>query len=312
MKRLIYRLISSIVLVFVVSALTFLLMSLLPTDAARVILGTSATPASYEKLRAQLGLNEPLYLQYWNYITAAFHGNLGTSIFTGEPVEQSLLQRLPVTLSLLVPSIILCTIVGVALGIASSATKGVVRRAIDVLSLVGSSLPGFWLALVLVTVFAVAVPLFPATGYIPFAQDPGGWTSSLVLPVIALSVAGIAGIAKITRDGMLETLSQDYIRTLQAAGVSRTRIIFKHALRNASIPVSTVVGLVFIGSLSGSIFVENVFVLPGLGSLAVTATSQSDIPVIQGVALVFTLIVIVINILVDLSYIALNPKGRTR
>jgi len=312
MRILVTRLATSIVLLFVVSALTFLLMSLLPTDAARVILGTTATQEQYEALREQLGLNQPLIVQYGNYLARVFSGDFGTSIFTGEPVIRSIANRLPVTLSLLIPGIIVCAVAGMTFGYLSALSRGGLRRVLDVLVLVGGAVPGFWLALVMVSVFAVSLRWFPATGYVPFATSPGGWATALVLPVAALAIQGAAGVAKITRDRVLEAMDQDYVRTLRAAGIPRRTIYLRHILKNTGMQVATVVGLIFVGSLAGSVFLEQVFVLPGLGALAYSATNQNDLPVIQGVALTMTLIVIVVNICVDLSYLALNPKARTR
>jgi peptide/nickel transport system permease protein len=181
---------------------------------------------------------------------------------------------------------------------------------IDVVSLLGSALPNFWLALMLVSLFAVRFPVFPATGYTPFAQSPGQWAAGLVLPVIALSIGGVAMISKVTRDAMLSTLSLDYIRTLRASGVRPASIVWKHALRGCGLPVATAVGLSAIAFIPGSIFVENVFTLPGLGTTVTDATNQHDLPVVQGVAVTFTVLVIAVNLLVDVVYSLLNPKVR--
>jgi peptide/nickel transport system permease protein len=181
---------------------------------------------------------------------------------------------------------------------------------VDAIAMVGLAIPNFFLGLLLVTWFAVTLRVFPATGYVPFTQSPGEWLRSIVLPVITLAVPGIAVIAKQTRDAMLEVLDRPFIRTLRAAGVPGRSIIGKHALRNAAIPVVTVTGLIFIGSLSGTVLVETVFALPGLGGLAVQATSQHDIPLIQGVAVYFTIAVICVNLLVDLTYSWLDPRVR--
>lgn len=306
------RLAISVPLILLASIIIFVLESFVPGDAARAILGIGGTPEAYERLREQLHLNLPLWQQYWLYLQAALHGDLGSSIFTGEPVVQTLATRIPVTLALLVGATALCAIVGISLGVASAKIGGWVARVVDVVSLLGLALPNFWLALLLVAAFAVAIPIFPAIGYVPFAFSPSQWALSLALPVIALAIGGVAQVAKITRDGMSDALETDYIRTLRAAGVSEASLTWKHALRNSSIPVITVIGLCFIGALSGSIYVESVFVLPGLGSLVVEATGNHDVPVIQGVTLAFTAIVIVVNLVIDIAYARLNPKLRTR
>jgi len=304
------RILISVPLIVVVTGLTFVLESLVPGNTARAIVGTSGSPAAYQQLRAELGLNNPLWYQYWQYFDQLLHGNLGTSIFTGEPVSTLLNQRLGVTLSLVLLATALCAVIGVLLGVISAVRGGVVGRAVDVLSLVGLALPGFWVAIILAAVFAVTLRIFPATGYVPPSVSVSRWLWALTLPVIALALAGVASVAKQTRDSMKDTLAREYIRTLRASGIGQRSIIWKHALRNGAIPVVTVLGLVFVSALSSTVFVEAVFVLPGLGSMAVTATSQHDIPVIEGIALYFTVIVVIVNLLLDIVYGVLNPKVR--
>lgn len=304
------RLAVSLPLIVVVTVLTFVLESLVPGNTARAIIGASGSPAAYQRLRVELGLNNPLWYQYWQYLDQVLHGNLGTSVFTGEPVSTLLNQRLGVTLSLVLLATAFCAVLGVLLGVVSAVRGGVIGRAVDVLSLVGLALPGFWVAIILAAVFAVTLRIFPATGYIPPTESVGRWLWALTLPVIALGLGGVASVAKQTRDSMKDTLGREYIRTLRASGIGRGSIIWKHALRNGAIPVVTVLGLVFVSALSSTVFVEAVFVLPGLGSMAVTATSQHDIPVIEGIALYFTVLVVIVNVLLDVVYGMLNPKVR--
>ncbi|GAA1001805.1 ABC transporter permease [Subtercola frigoramans] len=306
------RLLLSIPLLFVASIITFVLQAFVPGDPARTLLGLNATPEQYQALRESLHLNEPILTQYWLYLSDALRGQFGTSIFTGEPVVDTIGQRLPVTLSLIVAATLVATIIGVLFGVFSATRGPVVRRLVDVSSLVGNALPNFWVALVLVAIFAIGMGAFPATGYSDLADSPSDWALSLVLPVIALSLGGIALVAKVTRDGMLTTLQLDHIRTLRASGVGRRSLIWKHSLRNSGIAVVTVIGLTLISFVSGSILIENVFALPGLGTLIVTATNKHDVPVVQGLAITFTLIVIVTNLIVDVVYGLLNPKVRIR
>jgi peptide/nickel transport system permease protein len=306
------RIAVSIPLILVVTAATFVLESLVPGDTARAILGTSGTPESYQALREQLGLDKPLWQQYLDYLNQVLHGSLGVSVFSGDAVTTTLGQRLPVTLSLVILTTLFCAVVGVLVGVISAVRGGVIGRAVDVLSLAGLALPSFWVALVLVSVFAVALKMFPATGYAPIGQSPGLWLWALCLPVVALGLGGVSTVAKQTRDSMLDVLDRDYIRTLRANGISQRSIVWRHALRNAAIPVTTVLGLVFVSLLSGSVFAESVFVLPGLGGLAVTSTSQHDVSVIEGIALYFTIIVVLANLLIDVLYGLLNPKVRVR
>lgn len=294
-----------------VSVLTFVLASLVPGDAARSILGINANPKQYEQLRAQLGLNEPLWTRYWHWLTGAVHGNLGQSTASGGSVSHELVGRLGVTLSLVIGAVLFAAIVGVALGVASALRGGSLGRLVDVVSLLGLAVPAFWLGLVLVAFFAVDLTVFPATGYVPFGVSPVRWFESLVLPVVTLGVGAAAPIAKQARDGVLTELGKEYVTVLRARGVREGRIVVKHVLRNAGTPVLSVVGLVVVGLLGGTVLVETVFVMPGLGGLVATATSAHDIPVIQGVAVLFTLIVVVVNLLVEFGYAALNPKVRS-
>jgi len=304
------RLALSLPLLVIVPTVTFLLAALIPGDVARTILGADATHAQYEQLRQSLGLNEPLITRYLAWLGNALHGDLGTSLFWQQPVASLLDSRLQVTLSLVIGSTALAAAVGVVLGVAAALRAGAAGKVVDAIALVGLAIPNFFLGLVLITWFAVTLRLFPATGYVPVSQSPAGWLSSVVLPVITLAVPGIAVIAKQTRDAMREVLDRPFIRTLRAAGVPVLSIIGKHALRNAAIPVVTVTGLIFIGSLSGTVLVESVFALPGLGGLVVQATSQHDLPLIQGVAVYFTVAVICVNLLVDLTYSWLDPRVR--
>jgi peptide/nickel transport system permease protein len=311
MLRLVTRRVAlSLPLVFVVSGLTFVLLALTPGDPAFAILGPNAPESSYAHLREQLGLNDPLWVRYWDWLSGALHGDFGTSLFTGQGVMDAIVQRLPVTLSLIIGALVISTVIGVGLGVLAAVRRGASARAIDAASLAGMAIPPYWLALVLVAVFAVTWGLLPATGYVPLADSPGEWARSLVLPVTVLAVSGVALLAKQTRDAMLDVLSRDFVVALRARGVSERSIILKHGLRNAAIPVVTIVGLFFVGMLSGTVFVETVFAMPGLGGLAVQATLQHDIPVVQGTAVFFTLIVVGVNLLVDLAYGWLNPKAR--
>jgi peptide/nickel transport system permease protein len=312
LRLVLHRLLMSIPLILVASAVTFLLTALVPGDAARAILGLNASPEAYEALRESMGLDLPVWQQYLNYMSGLLQGSFGTSLSTGQPVETMLAQRLPVTLSLVVLSTIACAFVGILLGTVSAIKGGFLGRTVDVLSLAGLALPNFWIALVLVAVLAVGLRAFPATGYVPLEDSPGMWLWALTLPVIAISLGGIATVSKQTRDSMLDVLDRDYIRTLRATGLTQRSIVWKHSLRNAAIPVTTVLGLVFVSLLSASVFAEVVFVLPGLGLQAVAATRQHDVAVIEGIAIVFTVIVIVANLLIDLLYGWLNPKVRVR
>jgi peptide/nickel transport system permease protein len=305
---------TSLALLFGVTVLTFLLNALAPGDAAKAILSgqtTSYTPAQYHHLRHQLGIDQPLPLQYWHWLDRLLHGSLGTDLFSGQAITQALNERLGASLSIIVGTVALSTLTGVGIGIVSAARGGVLGRLLDGLSLLGLAAPNFWLALVLVDILAVQYPLFPATGYVSFSTDPLQWLSSLVLPVLALSVGASAFIARQTRDAISDVLAREFIMALRARGLPLRSIIFKHALRNAAIPVVTLVGLLFVSLLGGTVLIEGIFAIPGLGQQAVSASSAHNLPMIEGVAFYFTVIVIVVNLLVDLSYGWLNPKVRT-
>ena len=304
------RLLMSVPLVFVVTFLTFFLNSLAPGDLASTILGADAPREQYLALRAEMGLDRPLVMQYLGWVGHALQGNLGVSYFTQESVLSLVNARLGVSLSIMAGVLVVCLAVGLLLGVASALKGGWVGRAIDAFSLVGLIFPSFWLALVLISVFAVTLRWFPATGYTMFSDSPKDWAMSLVLPIFSVAMYSITSIAKQTRDAMNDVMGRDFIRALRACGLPERSVIWKHALRNAALPVVTVLGLVMVGAISGTVFVERVFVLPGLGSLAVNAALNKDILLLQGVTLYFTLMTVAINLLVDLSYGWLNPKVR--
>lgn len=310
MRLVVRRLLLAIPLLLVVSVLSFVLTSLAPGNAAETILGSSATPASVATLERQLGLTQPLWEQYWNWLSHAITGNLGTSLTTSEAVGSTLSARLPVTLALVIVGTLASAILGVALGTVSALREGVVGRVIDGLAMLGFSIPNFWLGLVLVDLLAVKLHWFPATGYVNLSQSPSGWARSLVLPVAALAAVGLTGIAKQTRDSLREVMGREFIMALRADGMPERRIVLRHGLRNAAIPVVTLVGVFFVGMLGGTVLVESVFVLPGLGSLAVSSAQSGDLTTLQGIVVVFCVIVVLVNLLIDLAYGWLNPKAR--
>jgi peptide/nickel transport system permease protein len=302
----------SVPLLLLVSLLTFVLVALAPTGVLIAILGPNAPKASYEHLHDQLGLNDPLPVRYWEWLSGAIQGDFGDSWVSGQGVMDAMLQRLPVTLALVSGGLLLTCVLGVGLGILAAVRRGTSARVIDVVSLLGMAVPAYWSALVLVAIFAVEWPVFPATGYVPLTQSPSEWARSLLLPVVVLAIGGVAALAKLTRDGMIDALSSDYVTALRARGVPERSIVLKHALRNAAIPVVTLIGLYFVGMLSGTVFVETVFALPGIGSLAVSATLAQDVPVVLGTTVCLALIFVVVNLVVVLAYGWLTPKARVR
>jgi peptide/nickel transport system permease protein len=307
---LVRRLLLSVPLVLVVTAISFVLVELLPGTAAAAILGTKATPEQIAVLDRELGLDLPVWQQYGRWLGGVLHGDLGTSTLTGAPVSADLAARLGVTLSLVVGAMLLTLVAGVALGVLTAVRRGVLSRCIDLLAVLGLAVPSFWLALILILLFSVRLGLLPSVGYVDPATSVGGWLQSLVLPVAALALGMVTTVAKQTRDSMLEVLERPFIASLRANGTSEARLIYRHALRNAAIPVVTVVGILFVNALTGAVFVEQIFVLPGLGSAVVSATAQRDIPTVQGTALFLTLLVVAINVAVDVTYGVLDPKVR--
>jgi peptide/nickel transport system permease protein len=305
-------LVSSVALLFAVTALTFVLASLAPGSAVRAVLGTetSVTPQQYAQMERQLGLNEPLPVQYWHWLANLLHGSLGNDLFSGQPITAALGTRIGASLSLIIATVVVSGVAGVAFGTFSAVRGGVTGRILDTLAVSGFALPSFWLALILIELLAVQARLFPTTGFVALSSDPGQWLRSIVLPVLTLSAGTTAAIARQTRDSMLQVFGRDFITALRSRGLPLRVIIWKHALRNAAIPVVTTLGVVFIGLLGGTVLVEQVFAIPGLGEAAVTATTTHDLPMIEGIAFYFAVLVVIVNLLVDISYAALNPKVR--
>ncbi|OPC78402.1 ABC transporter permease [Embleya scabrispora] len=301
------RLISAVALLLVVSALTFFLMDLLP-DPGRGILGVSATDEQLAAKRAELGLDRPVVPRYLDWLWAALRGDLGTSWTTGLDVADSIGTKLPVTLSLTLTATVVCALFGIALGLFAAIRRGIVDRSVHVLAVAGFAIPGLWVGILLVALFAVELEWLPATGYVPFDESPVDWARSLVLPVATIAVSGIAAIAQQTRNAVATVLERDYVRTLRSRGLPLRRVLLVHVLRNATPPALTVVGLQFIGLLGGALVIEQIFALPGLGSLAIGATSQSDVPTVQGVVLVSVCVVVSVNLVVDLATGVLDPK----
>jgi peptide/nickel transport system permease protein len=306
------RLALSAPLLLVVSALSFILLALTPGDAARAIVGLT-TPEEHARLRRELGLDQPLYAQYWHWLSHALRGDLGSSIVPGGGhVAPQLVTRMPVTISLMAGALVLSIVIGVIFGVISAVRGGVIDRVVATISMAGWILPSFWVGAELIVLFAVKVRWFPATGFVPLSQSPTGWLRSVALPSFALSLGGIGALAKQTRSAMLDSLSSEHVRMLHASGVRPHSIILRHALKNAAPTVVTMIGLMTIGLLSGTVFAEYVFALPGLGSLLIGAVNTHDLPVVQGIVVFFTLAVVVISLLVDLSYAWLNPKLRVQ
>jgi peptide/nickel transport system permease protein len=309
-KYAIQRIALSLVLLWVVVTFTFLLLQFVPGDPAAVILGGQGTPAQIAQVRAELGLDQPVIKQYGTWLGNVLHGNLGRSVISGQSVSAILNERAPVTISLAIAATLVSVVVGVGMGILAAVRGGWVDRTVRFGAGLGAAVPNFWLGALLVLIFSVWLGVLPSVGYTSLFSAPASWARYMILPIAAVAAASIAGVARQTRASMSMALESDYVQTLRGAGLSRRSIVYKHALRNASIPIVTVVGWLFVGLLGGAVLVEQVFALPGLGQATVQAISTNDIQVLQGLVIYTTVIVLVVNLLIDLLYAWLNPKVR--
>ena len=296
-----------------VSVVIFLVLHLSPGDPAEIMLGSQATKEDLTRLRQQMGLDEPLHVQYVHWLGHVVRGDLGRSLWMKRPVLPEVLQRLKATLLLTSTALVLSTVVGLALGVASAAwPRSLLDRASAAASLFGASMPSFWLGIVLMVVFALWLGWLPASGM--FAPYGGGdardLAAHLVLPALTLAAASVTIVARLTRSTMLETLGQDYIRTARAKGVAERFVVLRHGLKNALIPIVTVVGVQAGYLLGGAVLTETVFAWPGVGTLMVQGILARDFPLVQGCVLVVALSFVVINLIVDLLYAWLDPRIR--
>ncbi|PYE26496.1 peptide/nickel transport system permease protein [Rhizobium sp. PP-CC-3A-592] len=296
-----------------VSAVIFLVMDVLPGDPAAIMLGTSATPETLEALRRELGLDQPLVLRYLSWLAGVASGDLGNSYTYGVPVAGLIAERLAVTLPLAFIAILLSVAIAIPLGVASAARRnGAVDYAAGLLSQMFIAVPGFWVGLLLVMVFSVSLGWVPSGGFPGWQAGLMPALGALVLPAIALALPQAGVLTRVTRSAVIEVMNEDFVRTARAKGLPRRTALWRHAVPNALVPVVTILGLQFTFLIAGAVLVENVFNLPGLGRLALQALSQRDIIVMQDVVLFFAALVIVMNFLVDLSYLALDPRLRKR
>jgi peptide/nickel transport system permease protein len=298
-------------MLLIISIVVFGLSVIIPGDPARTIAGLNAPQSEVNRISVQLGLNRPLIVQYWNWLIHALHGNLGNSIAQNSPVVSELRQRFPVTLSMAAGGLVVIILIGVPLGLIAGTRPGSIRdRSTTLVTSTAISIPDFWLAMVLVVLFAVKLHLLPAIGYVGITASPIQWATHLYLPWIALGLAGGATLARQLRSSLIDVLDQDYIRTAEAKGLRRRKIILKHALKNASMVPLTLVGLQFAYLLGGTIILETIFAMPGLGLYFYDGLLAKDLPVIQGVTLVYALTFVSINLIVDVLYGFINPRVR--
>ncbi len=297
---------------FGVSVLTFLLIHLIPGDAAQVMLGAAdASPEKVAALRTKLGLDRPLVVQYALWIGHALRGDLGTSIWTGRPVLEEILGRVGVTLELSLLSLSAAIVLAVPVGcLMATLRSSAGDSAMRVVSIAGVTVPSFWLGTMLIYGSSALLPGVQVVGWVPLAADPLGNLQRMVLPVIALALPALATLSRVIRAAMLEALTQDYVRTARAKGISEARVVFSHALRNALIPFVTAAGITLGYLFGGSVVVEQVFALPGLGRLMVGAIAERNYPLIQAAILLATVVFVVVNFLVDVLYLAIDPRAR--
>lgn len=305
------RIIATIPVMGFVALFVFSLLYLAPGDPAAIIAGDQATPADVERIRQGLGLDRPYLVRFGEWVFKILQGDLGTSIFTSLPVTQLIAQRIEPTVSLMVVTLFLAIVIAVPMGVIAAWKNDTwIDRAAMAMSVVGFSVPVFVVGYLLAYLFALKLDLLPVQGYTPLAEGIWPWFENLILPAITLGFVYIALIARITRASMLEVLQQDYIRTARAKGVGRTAILFVHALKNAAIPIVTVIGIGIALLIGGAVVTESVFAIPGLGRLTVDAILRRDYPVIQGVVLMFSFVYVLINLLVDIIYTLVDPRVR--
>lgn len=310
-KLIAIRIAQAIPVMFIVAVLTFLLMHLLPGDPATIIAGDGADQEAIAQIRRELGLDQPVLTQLGLWITNLLQGDFGRSLMLNQPVAEAVAQRMPVTLSLALVAFAITIPFGIILGVIAAVWRDTwVDSAVMMLALVGVSVPNFWIAILSVILFSVTLGWLPSAGYIPLSESPSGWLASLIQPAVVLALFQIGYLARMTRSAMLDVLDQDYIRTARAKGVSARATIFKHAFRNTLMQVVTVSGYILSLLIGGSVVIEQIFALPGIGRLLVQAIMARDYPVVQGTMLLLGFAFVLVNIVIDLIYAYVDPRVR--
>jgi peptide/nickel transport system permease protein len=305
------RLVLSIPILLLVSIMVFGLIHLIPGDPARVILGQEATPEAIAGLRRELGLDRPLVIQYLTWLGNVLRGDLGRSLADRTPVIDQIKLRLPITLELTIGTFIVALLIALPAGILSATRRGsIVDYGSTLVALGGLSIPSFWLAIMFILFFAVRLRWLPASGYVPFTEDPRANLAAMIMPMVATGIRESAALTRMLRSGMLEVLNADYVRTARSKGLSEWLVVIRHAFRNALVPVVTSAGLLLAGLLGGLVITETIFAIPGFGRLIVEAIYQRDFVTVQGAVLVSALLVVVINVVVDLIYALIDPRIR--
>jgi peptide/nickel transport system permease protein len=310
---LVQRLSSLALTLALASLVIFVMLEIVPGDPARLMLGINATQDAVEALRQQMGLNDPPPMRYWNWVSGLLQGDFGRSYTYSVPVSELIAERVVVSLPLAVIALALSTVIALPVGIFSASRRGRLSdTAVMATTQFGIAVPNFWFALLLVYVFAVALRWVPAGGFPGWDAGIATALTALALPAVALALPQAAILSRVVRSALIEALSEDYIRTARAKGLTRRATLWRHALRNAMIPVVTILGLQFAFLLAGTIIIENVFYLPGLGRLVFQAITQHDLPVVQNVVILLVATVVLINFLVDMTYVWIDPRLRRR
>ncbi len=313
MMYMIRRFILLMTTILLVSMITFGVFQILPGDPVRTMLGTEADPTQIENLRSELGLNRPLYEQYTDWIKGLLTGELDHSIRFSMPVKDLLLDRLPVTMSLAVLTLTIVLMVSLPLGMFAARRQNKLSDvSLSTLTQIGMAVPSFWLGMMLILYVGMQFSFFKISGYIPWSQSVAGALSTLILPALTIAIPQIAVNFRYVRTAILEQMQLDYVRTIRSKGMSERNVMYKHVLKNAMIPILTVFGLVMAEVVAGTIIVEQVFSLPGVGQLLITAISNRDFPLVQGIVMYITVAVVVINFIVDILYSVLDPRIRLR
>ncbi|MGR7027546.1 ABC transporter permease [Geodermatophilus sp. URMC 62] len=304
------KLAAGLVLFITVTFVTFLLLFSNGEESVRNNLGELATEDQIAQRVNELNLDQPVVVQYVKWLGSLLTGSLGRSFNSGETVTSILATRIPVTLSIIFLALLVTSVVSIAVGVVSAVKGGWVDRSLQFLAGGAAALPSFLVAIALTFLFAIALPIFPATGYVPFGEDPGRWATSLVLPIAALVIHMVANSAQQFRGAMVDALKQDYIRTLRSRGLSERAVVLRHALRNAAAPGLTILSVQTIGLVGGAVLIEQIFALPGVGQFTIRAAIAGDLPSVMGVVVFGTLLVLVVNILADVVNAWINPRVR--
>lgn len=307
------RLLIMIPVLFIVSLMVFGMVYLTPGDPAVTLAGENATEEQIEQIRERLGLNDPLLEQYGRWVGNAVQGDLGASLYSSQRVTDAITQRLPTTVSIAIGAILVALLIGLPLGVTAAVFRGRwIDRVLTIGASLGLAMPSYFVGMILILVFAIWNSILPATSYVSFGDSPWDWAKHLILPWLTLGLSAGAVLTRQLRSSLIGVLGQDYVRTARAKGLRGRSVILKHAAKNALVPVVTVLGAQVSIALGGSVIIESVFGLTGVGALLQGSVLRGDIPMIQGVVLMFTLIVLVVNLLVDLAYGYLNPRVRVQ